>query len=379
MTDIKDSDRKGKPLGLRPAGGGTETTHVKQSFSHGRTKSVTVELKRKRVVVPKPGAAQATMANPRGAIAQNLSDAEFDRRLKAVEAAKAQEAERARKEREVAAARDAELTRLRADKDAADREEREREIREQRAAAIAEEATAAAAKAAAGPAPAARAAAAPSLDPAAAQAQAARAEAGRPVGLKKGGAVKPVVEEKKTTRAKGDDDRRRSGKLTITNATDQEGRQRSMAAMKRRQERDKRRMSGSAERERVVREVQVPDAITVQELANRMAERVAAVVKTLMQNGIMATQNQTIDADTAALIVEEFGHRVVRALGVGRRGRDRAGLRRRRRQARAARPDRDDHGPRRPRQDLAARTRSARPTSSPARPAASPSTSAPIR
>ena len=56
----------------------------------------------------------------------------------------------------------------------------------------------------------------------------------------------------------------------------------------------------------------VPDAITVQELANRMAERVAAVVKTLMQNGIMATQNQTIDPETAALIVEEFGHKVVR-------------------------------------------------------------------
>ena len=56
----------------------------------------------------------------------------------------------------------------------------------------------------------------------------------------------------------------------------------------------------------------VPDAITVQELANRMAERVAAVVKVLMQNGIMATQNQTIDPETAALIVEEFGHKVVR-------------------------------------------------------------------
>jgi translation initiation factor IF-2 len=86
-----------------------------------------------------------------------------------------------------------------------------------------------------------------------------------------------------------------------------------MAAMKRRQEREKRRIqSHSGEREKVVRDVQVPDAITVQELANRMAERVAAVVKTLMQNGIMATQNQSIDADTAALIVEEFGHRVSR-------------------------------------------------------------------
>ena len=54
MMDTKDSDRKGKTLGLR--GGGTETSHVRQSFSHGRTKSVTVEHKRKRIVVPKPGA-----------------------------------------------------------------------------------------------------------------------------------------------------------------------------------------------------------------------------------------------------------------------------------------------------------------------------------
>ncbi len=316
MTDTKDSDRKGKPMGLRPAGGGTETTHVKQSFSHGRTKSVTVELKRKRVVVPKAGAAQATAANPRGAVAQNLSDAEFERRLKAVEMAKAQEAERARKEREATAARETELARLRAEKDATEREEREREIREQRAAAAVEELTAAAAKASAPASGAARQAtgAAPAavLDPAAAQAQAARAEAGRPVALKKS-PVKPVVEEKKTARTKGEDDRRRSGKLTIANATDEEGRQRSLAVMRRRQERDKRRLSGhSGEREKVVREVQVPDAITVQELANRMAERAAALVKVLMQNGIMATVNQTIDADTAALIVEDFGHKVVR-------------------------------------------------------------------
>ncbi|WP_297975924.1 translation initiation factor IF-2, partial [uncultured Amaricoccus sp.] len=138
------------------------------------------------------------------------------------------------------------------------------------------------------------------------------AEAGRPTGPKKAAEKAPAVEEKRG-RGKGEDDRRRSGKLTIANATDEEGRQRSLAAMKRRQEREKRRVQGhSGEREKIVREVNVPDAITVQELANRMAERVAAVVKVLMQNGIMATQNQTIDPETAALIVEEFGHKVVR-------------------------------------------------------------------
>jgi translation initiation factor IF-2 len=86
-----------------------------------------------------------------------------------------------------------------------------------------------------------------------------------------------------------------------------------MAAMKRKQERARQKaMGGMQEREKIVRDVQIPEAIIVSELANRMAERVADVVKALMQNGIMATQNQAIDADTAELIVEEFGHRVQR-------------------------------------------------------------------
>ena len=109
-------------------------------------------------------------------------------------------------------------------------------------------------------------------------------------------------------------ERRRSGKLTINQAlSDQGGRQRSIASLRRRQEKVKRRQaSENIEREKIIREVQVPDSITVQELANRMAERSASVVKTLMTNGIMATQNQTIDADTAILIVEEFGHTPIR-------------------------------------------------------------------
>ncbi len=309
MMDTKDTDRKGKTLGLR--GGGTETSHVRQSFSHGRTKSVTVEHKRKRILVPKPGAPANGTTAARVGTTPSLSDAEFERRLKAVEAAKAQESDRLEKEREAAEAREAELSRLRSEKEAAERAEKEREIQEQRAAAAAAEEAEGAAKVAAKAKAPAAARPAEIIDPAAAQAQAARAEAGRPV-VKKTGDKAPVVEEKRS-RGKGEDDRRRSGKLTIANATDQEGRQRSMAAMKRRQEREKRRVqSHTGEREKVVREVNIPDAITVQELANRMAERVAAVVKTLMQNGIMATQNQTIDPETATLIVEEFGHKVVR-------------------------------------------------------------------
>jgi translation initiation factor IF-2 len=91
------------------------------------------------------------------------------------------------------------------------------------------------------------------------------------------------------------------------------GRQRSLAAMKRKQERARQKaMGGREQREKVIREVQLPETIVVSELANRMAERVADVVKALMQNGMMLTQNQSIDADTAELIIEEFGHRVQR-------------------------------------------------------------------
>ena len=86
-----------------------------------------------------------------------------------------------------------------------------------------------------------------------------------------------------------------------------------MAQMKRKQERQRQKaMGGSVEREKVVRNVNLPPAIVVSELANRMAERVGAVVKALMTNGMMVTQNETIDADTAELIIEEFGHKVVR-------------------------------------------------------------------
>ncbi|MFB1024063.1 MAG: translation initiation factor IF-2, partial [Octadecabacter sp.] len=114
---------------------------------------------------------------------------------------------------------------------------------------------------------------------------------------------------------KGQDDARRGGKLTLNQALrgGEGGRHRSMAQMKRKQDRARQKAMGqNVEREKVMRDVQVPEAIVVSELANRMSEKVSDVVKSLMNNGIMATQNQSIDADTAELIVEEFGHRVVR-------------------------------------------------------------------
>ncbi len=300
MSDSKDNDGKGKTLGLR-SGPGT----VRQSFSHGRSKSVVVETKRKRVVVPKPGSTGSGGAgSKRTPGGGNVPDAEMERRLKALEAAKADEAARKAQAEAESKARAEERERRRAEIEEKEREEAERAERQQREA---EEAKAKTEKP-----KAEKPKKTEEVDPAAAQAAAARVEAGRTLHTKTKPKERP--EERKQTRGREGDDRRRSGKLTINQALgDGGGRQRSMAAMKRRQEREKRKMQGGqVEREKVIRDVQVPEAITVQELANRMTEKVAAVVKALMNNGIMATQNQTIDADTAELIVEEFGHKVVR-------------------------------------------------------------------
>jgi translation initiation factor IF-2 len=113
--------------------------------------------------------------------------------------------------------------------------------------------------------------------------------------------------------------RRRAGRLTITQALEigDAGmeRKRSEAATRRRRERERQRqreLQSQTEYKKMSREVVVPESITVQELANRMAEKGADLVKALMKMDVMATINQTLDADTAELLVEEFGHRVKR-------------------------------------------------------------------
>jgi translation initiation factor IF-2 len=303
---MSDNDGK-KTLGL----GGSRPSNVKQSFSHGRTKNVVVETKRKRVVVPKPGAAKpATTGGPVGGDPKKrpagISDVELERRMNALRLAKAREAEEAAAREAEEKERAAEREVRRAEMEAKEAEDREREERAKAKAEEEERKAAAAAKAKAiADAPPAAAAAPGETEisrPSAAPRKAERATDARDK------ATKP-----KSNR--GNDDGRRSGKLTLNDAMAgrEGGRQRSMAAMKRKQDRARAKaMGGSVEREKVFREVALPEAITVSELANRMAERVADVVKALMTNGIMATQNQTIDADTAELIIEEFGHTVVR-------------------------------------------------------------------
>lgn len=330
---MSDTDGK-KPLGL---GGAPRSGQVKQSFSHGRTKSVVVETKRKRVVVPaKPGAAGAggsaggspSLGDPSKRPA-GISDAEMERRLAALKAAKAREAEEAERRADEERQREEERQRRREEIEAKEREDRAREEalrlkleEEERAAREAAEAKAAAAAARKAEVlgTRSRAAAQPEAKPAEAEAPAAprstedgRTAAKAPVSPRKTDREREERERDRGAKGKGDDGRR-AGKLTLSAALDGEGgRTRSLAAMKRKQEKARQKAMGFGQKaEKQSRDVQLPETIVVSELANRMAERAADVVKALMKMGMMVTMNQTIDADTAELVIEEFGHKAVR-------------------------------------------------------------------
>ena len=316
---MSDSDGK-KTLGVR----GPRSGNVKQSFSHGRTNSVVVETKsKKRFAVSKPSAAKPTIASGGSAGSDKskrpagINDAEMERRLKALQAAKAREAEEQEARLAEERAREEERERRRAEQEAKEREQREVEERarqkaeeEERARQEAEERRLAEERAKSQPT---------AKETAAAEAPKRTVSDSRPAKTAppQTPSRKRGKEEENDRRAKArvDDGGRRSGKLTLSQALDggEGGRQKSMAAMKRKQERARQKAMGQqTEREKIVRDVQVPESIVVSELANRMAERVAEVVKSLMKMGMMVTQNQTIDADTAELIIEEFGHKIVR-------------------------------------------------------------------
>ena len=303
---MSDSDGK-KTLGLR---GGPRAGNVKQSFSHGRSKSVVVETKRKRVVVPKPVAAKSMDGSPQAsektasARPSGVTDAEMERRMKALQAAKAREAEEKSERIAEEQTRQEERDRKIAEQEAKEKEKRDAESQarkkadEERAKIEAEELV----KQAALNAPV------PKGDP-----DTVLKDQKNPLSAQRKKTHADEPSERRNTKGR-EGFGRRSGKLTISQALEGEGgRQKSMAAMKRKQERARQKAMGQMqEREKVVRDVQVPEAIVVSELANRMAERVAEVVKSLMKMGMMVTQNEVIDADTAELIVEEFGHKIVR-------------------------------------------------------------------
>ncbi len=307
---MSDSDGK-KTLGVRS---GPRAGNVKQSFSHGRSKNVVVETKRKRIVVPKAGTSKTTIqtSNKEGTknLSSGITDTEMERRLKALQAAKAREADEVAQREANAKEREQEREQKRLEQENKQRElKKAEELANEKAAEV----------------EAAKKQAEDQAKRAAIEAKTATksdAPQRREFGEQKG--PRPASpssrkkdrdgDERSSGRGRGDEGRR-SGKLTLSQALDggERSHQKSMAAMKRKQERARQKALGQTqEREKIVREVQVPEAIIVSELANRMAERSAEVVKSLMKMGMMVTQNQVIDADTAELIIEEFGHKIVR-------------------------------------------------------------------
>ena len=307
---MSENDGK-KTLGGRS---GPRASNVKQSFSHGRSKNVVVETKRKRVVVPKSGTMKTNIDSPIKDGSKNLSssitDTEMERRLKALQAAKAREADEAAQREASAKEREQEREQKRLEQENKQREiKKAEEIASEKAAEV----------------EAAKTQAEDKAKKAAIEAKtAAKPDTPQRREFNDQKSIRPVPansrkkdrdgDEKSSGRGRGDEGRR-SGKLTLSQALDggERSHQKSMAAMKRKQERARQKAIGQPqEREKIVRDVQVPEAIIVSELANRMAERSADIVKSLMKMGMMVTQNQVIDADTAELIIEEFGHKIVR-------------------------------------------------------------------
>ncbi|GFO81719.1 MAG: translation initiation factor IF-2 [Methyloceanibacter sp.] len=317
-TEGKTGGRK-RTLNLRR---NVESGHVRQSFSHGRSKSVLVEKKKRRSIGPGGTTAQsadepkeplqakapvkeavkpaASKQRRSGVVLKQLSEEEKDARAKALADARVREAEERERAKEDAA-REAALAEQRAKEAAEEAAEADARKREEEAKKAAEDAAGEKAEGKAGakakPAPTAEASARRPLEPEKEEQPKRQADARH----KKGAATPRRGEE-----------RRVRGRLTITNALDEEQRQRSLASLKRHRERQKKQGTGAQPGQKIIREVTIPDVITIQELANRMAERGVEIIKYLMKDGAMHKITDVIDSDTAQLIAEDFGHTVRR-------------------------------------------------------------------
>ncbi|HKQ95807.1 MAG TPA: translation initiation factor IF-2 [Aestuariivirgaceae bacterium] len=314
MSDTKDTNKQGaggRILSVkRPA---VEQGRVRQNFSHGRSKTVAVEIKRKRTVggetAPKiesrepqplnlrapvrPDAkrdeAPAPVSRP-GMVLRTLTDDEKEARERALNDARVREAEERRQASEDAVRRSEVEERDRKEREAAAGRKAEEETRRRTEAEAKRRGEETARK----------------LETRTPEAEAEEEEAKNRAKTRR--EVKLVP-----TRTKGEAERRR-GKLTISNALDDsEEKNRSLAAFRRRTERQKKQAQGfQMPTEKRSRQVVIPEVITIQELANRMAERAVDVIKLLMRQGQMHTINDIIDADTAQLLAEELGHSVQR-------------------------------------------------------------------
>ena len=351
MTDATDEQQEKKPLTLSRPGRlelkkTVESGQIRQSFSHGRSKAVQVEVKKKRTYAPgaggrmtevKPGAeAAAEQALAGGAMAavtaragetareaelRALTEQEKATRVRALEGAlrageqvrkEAEEERIARAEEELRAKDADEVPETVSGEVPAPEPEEPGEVKEGAEKVTGE----AAAQPLPGSEPAPEKSAAEKLKapPVSAKAIEEAAEEEAPEKRPKRGGRSDARRPSLSLRR--DVERRGGGKLTIVRALDDDAheRVRSLASVRRQRERERRAQQAAtpAELLKVVRDVVIPETITVQELSNRMAERGAAVIKVLMKMDIMATINQVIDGDTAELVVAEFNHNVKR-------------------------------------------------------------------
>ncbi len=324
--DNKDTAKPArKPLGLKRS---VEPGEVKQTFSHGRTNKVVVEVKRRKLV-GKPGAQEAAKEVVKETPAPAPAPAPAEDKKPAPAPKAKQEDVLTRQEKQAKLLREAEEARLAAMEEARKRDtkakkdqtaeekkraEEKRKAEEEAAKKAQEEIKAAEEAAAAAAAEAAEEPKADEAKPAISGTSHPPARKFTPVEAPK----RPEPKQKPKTGRSDRGDRRQSGKLTVNRALrgeDGAARARSLAALKRAREKEKRaQMSGQPRepREKQIRDVIVPEAITVQELSKRMGEKGADLVKSLFNMGSMVTVNQTIDQDTAELLVEEFGHNIKR-------------------------------------------------------------------
>jgi translation initiation factor IF-2 len=345
VSDSTDQDKR--PLSLGRTGGKLElrkpieTGQVRQSFPHGRTKTVQVEVRKKRVVgpggdkpaeTPAPTAAAMPAAKPAAAaparrpvvLPQGLTEEERAHRVRALKGAIADaeirrqaDVDREREEAVLRAAEEAHRIEEEGKRKAAEEDvkrktddvDKRKQDDDRRKQEKADEDSRREVADRAGKAAAAKVAALT----AAGKIKVVQEEPEEEAPARRG--ARPGAPPRRPATAPRRDDHRRNAKLTVVRAlnTDDDERQRSLASVKRHREREKQRaLQMLQEQTKIVRDVVVPETITVQELANRMAERGGDVIKALMKMGVMATINQSIDADTAELVVTEFGHRLKR-------------------------------------------------------------------
>ena len=340
---MTETDEKGKKK-LSLSSGGTlslgkkiETSQVKQSFSHGRSKTVQVERRRKRAPIAQKSETQPFDENlalknltseERAARTRALKEGlqqqenQFDKETETTPVESGSIAEDTNSTEEISYSTPKEIVEKSVEgpvqtKNQQSVDEKEKALEEEQkileAARLAEEEEARLAKATS-------------------NRQLGRSSEKASVSQNENdndGSIEDENETSKSTKKRvesgkklavpagrrGEPRRRHSGKLTISQALDDSGveRVRSLASVRRAREKEKKRArEEQGEIQKQIRDVVVPDAITVQELANRMAERAADVIKKLMELGVMATINQVIDADTAELVTGEFGHKVRR-------------------------------------------------------------------